>query len=389
MEDNTGNTLESDWSDVTAETDVPAQPMVVIHYRNRGVPRWAIIPLIVIIPIAGILVYDRFFVEPDRANIAPTRRILNGPVVARPIIPSNSGAIEHPKLGASETPPVSSTSTTVVSQDPQPSPDLATAAQAKAVPSTEPNQLSSTPVVPANISKEDPSSRGSELAPGKSNSAVEAGTSPRSAIAGDPQPVAVRADGSPVPSTDSNPVEAMTKNGPTPAFVAAPADPSVNRPDAAKIQGPMPVDRPQSQVAQGRDDAGKPTVATKPTTDAQHVGRAREPLATDTSAAPLANDSGPLPEKTEAKSEIQEETTNKNWRRLTSRALKNGSNFDMNSKEALAAGSERGWAYDRPGVAAIWSRSRSRQVRPGPPGVVLHADECQGQDSIRSLARSP
>jgi len=60
--------LESDRLDQYLETADPAQPVVVIQYRNRGVSSWVFFTLILVIPLGAILIYHRLVVERYRVQ---------------------------------------------------------------------------------------------------------------------------------------------------------------------------------------------------------------------------------------------------------------------------------------------------------------------------------
>jgi hypothetical protein len=61
--------------DVVA-TPVSAQPVVVVQYRNRGVPSWLFFPLIMVVPLAAIIVYHRMVVERYRVQAAQANSLL-------------------------------------------------------------------------------------------------------------------------------------------------------------------------------------------------------------------------------------------------------------------------------------------------------------------------
>ena len=54
----------------------PAQPVVVIQYRSRGVSSWVFFPLILVIPLGAILIYHRLVVERYRVQAVESRRVL-------------------------------------------------------------------------------------------------------------------------------------------------------------------------------------------------------------------------------------------------------------------------------------------------------------------------
>jgi hypothetical protein len=63
MNDANDALLETDRLDELLETPAQAQPVVVVQYRNRGVPTWIFLPLLFVVPMASIVVYHRLVVE--------------------------------------------------------------------------------------------------------------------------------------------------------------------------------------------------------------------------------------------------------------------------------------------------------------------------------------
>ena len=43
--------LETDHLEQLLETPAPPQPVVVVHYRNRGVPAWVFVSVLLVLPI--------------------------------------------------------------------------------------------------------------------------------------------------------------------------------------------------------------------------------------------------------------------------------------------------------------------------------------------------
>lgn len=68
MNDATDVSLETDRLDHFLEVAAPAQPVVMIQYRNRGVPWWVLVPLLVLGPLMAILIYHQSVVERYRAQ---------------------------------------------------------------------------------------------------------------------------------------------------------------------------------------------------------------------------------------------------------------------------------------------------------------------------------
>jgi hypothetical protein len=68
--------LETDHLDELLEVTPPAQPVVVVQYRTRGVPSWVFVPLLILVPLGAIVVYHRMFVERYRVQAAQADSLL-------------------------------------------------------------------------------------------------------------------------------------------------------------------------------------------------------------------------------------------------------------------------------------------------------------------------
>ena len=68
--------LETDQLEQLLETPAPAPPVVVVQYRNRGVPSWLFFPMIFLIPLAAIVFYHRTVVERYRVQAAQDRSLI-------------------------------------------------------------------------------------------------------------------------------------------------------------------------------------------------------------------------------------------------------------------------------------------------------------------------
>ena len=62
MGSETDRLLEVDPLDDAREPSPPAKPVVLVQYRNRGVPLWLFIPLLIIVPMSVIAIYHRLVV---------------------------------------------------------------------------------------------------------------------------------------------------------------------------------------------------------------------------------------------------------------------------------------------------------------------------------------
>ena len=59
IEENQDLNLETDHLEEVIESPPPAQPVVVIQYRTRGVPWYLVLPLLVLVPLGPVAVYHR------------------------------------------------------------------------------------------------------------------------------------------------------------------------------------------------------------------------------------------------------------------------------------------------------------------------------------------
>lgn len=59
IEENQNFNLETDHLEEVIESPPPAQPVVVIQYRTRGVPWYLVLPLLVLVPLGAVAVYHR------------------------------------------------------------------------------------------------------------------------------------------------------------------------------------------------------------------------------------------------------------------------------------------------------------------------------------------
>jgi hypothetical protein len=74
MGSETDRLLEVDPLDDAPEPSPPAKPIVLVQYRNRGVPLWLFIPLVIIVPMSVIAIYHRVVVVGARTQEALARQ---------------------------------------------------------------------------------------------------------------------------------------------------------------------------------------------------------------------------------------------------------------------------------------------------------------------------
>jgi hypothetical protein len=70
MESDTDRSLEVDQLDHPLEPSPTTTPVVLVQYRNRGVPFWLLIPLVIIVSMSAISVYHSLVVARHRAQAA-------------------------------------------------------------------------------------------------------------------------------------------------------------------------------------------------------------------------------------------------------------------------------------------------------------------------------
>jgi len=71
-------TLETDRLEEVLDMGADSQPVVVVQYRNRGVPSWAFFTLLFMVPAIVIGIYHRLVVERYRNQAAEARQALEG-----------------------------------------------------------------------------------------------------------------------------------------------------------------------------------------------------------------------------------------------------------------------------------------------------------------------
>ena len=65
--------LDTDRLEQLLEVPAPAQPVVMIQYRNRGVPWWLLVTLIVLVPLVAVIAYQQLVVQTIQAQAANAR----------------------------------------------------------------------------------------------------------------------------------------------------------------------------------------------------------------------------------------------------------------------------------------------------------------------------
>jgi hypothetical protein len=68
--------LENEQLEEYLEKVPPAPPVVVVQYRNRGIPSWVFVSLILVVPTSAIVIYHRMVIDKYRVETAEARRVL-------------------------------------------------------------------------------------------------------------------------------------------------------------------------------------------------------------------------------------------------------------------------------------------------------------------------
>jgi hypothetical protein len=71
IEENEDLNLETDHLEEVIESPPPAQPVVVIQYRTRGLPWYLVLPLLVLVPLGAVAVYHRVSARANRMFVPP------------------------------------------------------------------------------------------------------------------------------------------------------------------------------------------------------------------------------------------------------------------------------------------------------------------------------
>jgi hypothetical protein len=149
--------LDADRLEALIESPPAGQPVVVIQYRDRGLPWYAVLPIILLIPLVALAVYYRAMSRPG-AGPAPAQ-----PSVVTTQSPSTTLSSAQPGLPVTQAaisqPTIATENTTATAAAATPPPALGAAAaqpvppQPRAIPSESdaPLALNSQPLAPAAI----------------------------------------------------------------------------------------------------------------------------------------------------------------------------------------------------------------------------------------------
>ena len=268
--------LETEQLEQLLETPAPAPPVVVVQYRNRGIPPWLFFVVIFLIPLAAIVLYHRLVVVPDRIQAARDRSSILRKIEAdRALLPMVR------ETGASKTVlPVPNPATAVpgTGDDSGSAVSLTAAAMARVADGTTPESVSNLP------------KSGADLAslPGSSQTSRVGATSP--------YPAGITGIGS-------------TPNvGEAEKTIPAPSGDLANK----SVQGPIREHQPVHSPDQPRNNAAAPTSAELAAIRAP--GEENRAGAPDPGAEVAGRDGRigpqplpPLPSREEAQRQIEEE----------------------------------------------------------------------------------
>jgi hypothetical protein len=103
--------LETDHLEQLLETPAPPQPVVIVQYRNRGVPTWVYVLSILLVSPTVLYVYHRTVIEKDRIRAAEDRSLLARQIKEEralvPLIrdtPASTAVLPEPKVGVVDGP---------------------------------------------------------------------------------------------------------------------------------------------------------------------------------------------------------------------------------------------------------------------------------------------
>jgi hypothetical protein len=318
--------LESDHLDELLERPAPAQPVVVVEYRSRGVPSWVFFPLIIVVPLGTLYAYHRMVVERDRIQVARANAQLEREIIAeraaQPLVRNDPPSTTVlPTAGANAvvvttsadpaaprvvTPPQSPTTAALEKTALAPA-ALASKDEATTTPGTAPPSAPVAPTVVTAVAADRP-----PLAP-ENMPQITTRTNvpnPFADDAGAPEPPApgeaggVAANRDRTDTTPAAPAQAASAPGPDKS-PAAPARDVVNatgRPVPPGQGSPPPGQGPDPAAAAGAPAVAGPVVATAATT-----------------TVPIA----PLPTKEETLRQIEEEAARKQAELLAQNDTKN------------------------------------------------------------------
>ena len=126
--------LESDRLEQLLEVPAPAQPVVMIEYRNRGVPWWVLVPVLVLPPLIAVLVYRHSVVErieAQRPRLAYQVQKLAAENAAAPLPPPSEGTAAPKEVAKVAADPAPANVLTVAAPPAVTKPDAAPPSPAK------------------------------------------------------------------------------------------------------------------------------------------------------------------------------------------------------------------------------------------------------------------
>jgi len=290
--------LENERLDEYLESANPAPPVVVVQYRNRGVPSWVFFPLIMFVPVGAIWGYHRLVVERYRAQAIESRRLLESRIEAPQFGGSLAGDARPFPLAVSAQPAVPVPGQSGPSES-VPDPATATAAPSAAQTAA----VSAPPTLTTAVSTAAPPAHPStDSAAGQKDSSERGFTDPSQALSQPRNPA--HADPEPNPSVVAAIAQPPAPGASSPTGAGAKAEPRFR----SILPNPFAPDDPPAGPASEvpGDRAGPAAVrddqATRPLRD-------RGPANRDAQVALPAPE--PLPSKEETLRQIEEEAARK------------------------------------------------------------------------------
>ena len=189
IEEIEGLNLETEHLEEVIESPPPAQPVVVIQYRSRGVPWYLVLPLLILVPLGAVAFYHRVTSRARRMFVPP------------PAVQSARKDAEKPAApDAASASPLDLAPPLALNSQPIAPGDLAKAQSPPAAKADEPKVTSPISVPPVAKVPEEPAKAAVKPEPAKAPASVAA-TTPANPASAPEQPPPLLASATPVDTT--------------------------------------------------------------------------------------------------------------------------------------------------------------------------------------------